>query len=171
MVTIRCTKKLRDFLDTTLTEPLLPSTSMLGDWYANLIDTSAGRLVLIVNQKSLLAVVIPVMSASRLEDWFRMRVYNLLQMIGVDPRVAVAELKHYEEVQYAATASRSVLGSMNDFGAILQVWFDPGLGMEALDISEMEVRLSEVPCKPLGYDFPRKRAKELLENDSWIISN
>ena len=162
MITLRFTKKLRDFLGITLTEPLLPTTSPLGDWYANLIDTCAGRLILIVNEKTLLAVAIPILSAARLEDWFRMQVYNLLQMIGVDARVAAAELVHYEEVQYAKTASRSVLGSMNDFSQMIQYRAGSEYGENNLSLSDLEVWLSEVPCKPLGYQHPPDVVKKLL---------
>ncbi len=162
MITLRCTKKLQDFLGITLTELLLPTSSMLGDWYANLIDTRAGRLILIVNEKTLLAVAIPVLSASRLEDWFRMRVYNLLQMIGVDAKVAADELAHYEEVQYAKTASRSVLGSMNEFTYAIQYWFDPEYGELNQSISDLEVWLSEEVCFPLEHTFPQNEARVLL---------
>ena len=163
MITLRCTKKLRDFLGVELTDPLQPTSSTLGDWYANLVQTFSGDLILIVNEKTLLAVAIPVQDAVRLEDWFRMRVCNLLSMIDIDPGVAGEELRHYEEVQYAKTASRSVLASMNDFTYSIQYRADPELGEVNHSLSALELALSETPCGPLKYAYPRERAKELLE--------
>ena len=163
MITLRCTKKLRDFLGVKLTEPLQPTTATLGDWYANLIPTYAGDLILIVNAKTLLAVAIPVWEAERLEEWLRMRVFNLLCMIDISPYMAADELKHYEEVQYAKTASRSVLASMNDFTYSIQYRADPELGEVNHSLSALELALSETPCGPLKYAYPRERAKELLE--------
>jgi len=162
MITLRCTKKLRDFLGVELTDPLQPTSSTLGDWYANLVQTFSGDLILIVNEKTLLAVAIPVQDAVRLEDWFRMRVCNLLSMIDIDPGVAGEELRHYEEVQYAKTASRRVLGSMNDFVYAIQHRFDPANGEVNYSLSDMEVWLSDWICFPLESHVPQKEARKLL---------
>ncbi|MCD4674235.1 MAG: hypothetical protein K8R77_16345 [Anaerolineaceae bacterium] len=143
MITLRCTKKLRDFLGTTPTEPLLPTTSTLGDWYANLIPTYAGDLILIVNEKTLLAVAIPVWEAENLLPLFRMRVYNLLRLIGIKARVASKEMGHYYQVQFAKTASRSVLGSMNECSYAILYRVDPEYGGKNYSISDLEVWLSD----------------------------
>ena len=165
MITFRCTKKMLEAFDIKLTEPLLPTTSMLGDWYANWIPTHAGDLILIVNEKTLLTVAIPVWESANLITMFRMRVYNLLRLIGISARAASQELDHYDDVQFAKTASRRVLGSMNDFASMVQCRVAPEIGQVNYSISDMEVWLSDTPCKPLGYSCPQETARELLERE------
>ena len=84
MVTIRCTRKLYKSLEITPLEIPEPPTGALGDWYANLIPTYAGDLIMFVNERSLLTVAIPVWEVENLIPLFRVRVKNLLFMIGIE---------------------------------------------------------------------------------------
>ena len=45
---------------------------------------------------------------------FVTQVYNLLRLIGVPEHVAERETAEMQEVEFAKTASRSVLGSLNE---------------------------------------------------------
>ena len=92
MVTIRCTRKLYKFLEIMPIENPEPATGALGDWYANLIPTYAGDLVMFVNEPSLITVAVPVKEIENLIPLFRLRVENLLLMLGVDQEVMEAQL-------------------------------------------------------------------------------
>ena len=60
MVVVRGTQKmLRRVSRESLDEPARSST-VLGDWYANLLFTRRARLVLLVSDRSLLSVLFPV---------------------------------------------------------------------------------------------------------------
>jgi len=54
MITLRLTRKLQALFEIDLPEQLLPTTNKLGDWYANIIPTESGDLILMVNEKTLL---------------------------------------------------------------------------------------------------------------------
>ena len=60
MITLRCTHKLRKHLEISPVAQTVPPTAALGDWYANLIPTVAGDLIIFVSEKSLLTVALPV---------------------------------------------------------------------------------------------------------------
>jgi len=162
MVTLRCTRKLRRHLDIVPDESPEPSTGVLEDWYANLVPTVAGDLIIFVNERSLLTVAVPEWEVENLVPLFRARVVNLLTMIGVSAEAAGRELSHLATVRFGRTASRSVIGSMNDMAWHYQVMADEGKGKEQLSLSEAEEELSRVPCSPLGYRYPADVAKELL---------
>jgi hypothetical protein len=69
------------------------------------------------------------------------------------------ELAEMEQVRFAKTASRSVLGTMNDY-AIPVTWAsvdDPGISLHRLS-----VRLTDTPVGPLKYDRPADVARRLL---------
>ena len=52
MITLRCTKKLLMYLEIDPIDEPSSSTGRLGDWYANLVPTYAGDLIMFVNEKN-----------------------------------------------------------------------------------------------------------------------
>ena len=162
MITLRCTKKLQKSLEIDLADMLEPTSAKLGDWYANLIPTFAGDLIIFVNERSLLSVAIPIWESKNLIPVFRIRVANLLGMIGIHSKVIENEISHFDHIQFGKTVSRSVLGSMNDFAWQYQILADEAISKDDLSLSSAELKLSQMPCKPLDYSFPSEIAKELL---------
>jgi len=162
LVTLRCTLKLLKFLAITPVKEPIPATGRLGDWYANLVPTDAGDLIIFVNEKSLVTVAIPAWEAENLVSQFRARVQNILAMLGVSIESIRSEIGHYQQVQFAKTASRSVLGSMNDIAWNYQFIADSGDGSGYLSLSDAEYGLSNMPSIAKNF-FPSDVAKELLE--------
>ncbi len=162
MVTLRLTHKLQKLLDIDLTEQLKQTTSKLGDWYANFIPTYSGNLIVLVNEKTLLSVAIPIWESNHLLLLFRLRVGNLLGLIGIPSTAIDLELQHYNDIQFGKTRSRSVLGSMNDIGFQYQGIAEMAEIKTDLSLSTAEYQMSQMPCKPIDYRAPTDVAKELL---------
>jgi Domain of unknown function (DUF6933) len=162
MITLRCTQKLQRFLGIVPASMLELTTATLGDWYANLVPTVSGDLIVFVNEKSLLTVAIPIEESNNLIPLFRLRVANLLGLIGINPIEIINELCHYDQVQFGKTASRRILGSMNDITLQYQIMAEDAESKKDLSLSKAELNLSQLPCKPIGYRFPSEIAKELL---------
>ena len=59
MITLRCTKKLLDRMRVKPDMQPPPSTTKLGDWYADTLNMGRERLVLCVSELTLLPVVEP----------------------------------------------------------------------------------------------------------------
>ena len=165
MITLRCTHKLRKYLGVSALESPAAPTAKLGDWYANLVPTAGGDLILCASEKSLLTVVIPARESNNLIPLFRLRVGNILAMLGINAGVIERELTHLEHIQFGKTASRSLLGSMNDFAQMYQYEAERYGGSGILSLSKAELNMSEVPCKPLKYASPDMVARELLEGN------
>jgi hypothetical protein len=166
MVTIRCTRKLYRFLGITPIEDPEPATGALGDWYANLVPTYAGDLIMFVNERSLVTVAVPVREAENLLPLFRLRVENLLLMLDVEQEVIDREVSHLEPVQFAKTASRSILGSMNDIAWNYQYISEEAEYVSRLSLSDAELKLSMMPSGVLEYQLPAEVAIDLLEGSS-----
>lgn len=162
MITFRCTKKLRKYLGIVPTDNAQPPTAALGDWYANLIPTYAGDLILFVSEKSLLTVAIPSWVSDRIVPFFRIRVANVLWMIGIPRKIIAREIDHFDQVQFGKTASRSVLGSMNDFAWRYQMIAQESADKAGMSLSRAEYEMTQMPCGGLDYQFPVDVAKELL---------
>ena len=65
-----------------------------------------------------------------------------------------------ESVVYARTASRQILGSLNDFVWICGAYLD---GRPLLDVA---LHLADTPCGPLRMDSPRHVTAALFAGES-----
>jgi hypothetical protein len=126
------------------------------------VPTAAGKLIVFANERTLLSVAIPVGMVDRLFEEFPARVYNLLRMIGVPPKVALRESAELETVLLARTKSRSVLGSLNEIALHYQLVAERDSGRGTLSLSAEERRLSRYLHGPLNYAHPADLAIALL---------
>lgn len=162
MITLKCTRKLLKLLDVVPTEEPPSPTSTLGDWYANVIPTAAGELIVFANERTLLSVALPVEIMDTLVSAFAARVYNLLVLINVAEEIASHEIAELKQMEFAKTTSRSVLGSLNEISLHYQLIAERDAADGALRLSEVELQLSQTLHKPLDYVYPAKVAKRLL---------
>jgi hypothetical protein len=170
MVTIRCTRKLQALLDVPYTaDPPAPENA-LGDWYANRIWTAAGDLIIFASEKTFLSVAMPAEAVGRFVPLFVARVYNLLRSLDVPEPAVAEELAHYRDVAIAKTASRSVLGVMNDIAWHYQLAAERHSDDEPPSLSRAELRLSVMPHIGPDYRIPCLVARELLgcSNEDWV---
>jgi len=109
------------------------------------------------SERSLLPVLLPARELSTLIPRFRRAVEVVLTKLEL-PRPAIeAELATMAEVSVAPTASRVVLGSMNDFIFQFRVHQAYGLSLE-----QLALYLAQSPCGPLKYDQPADVTRRLL---------
>src|SRR5258708_25164788 len=112
MVTLRCTQKLLRRLD--VTDKPVASTTVLGDWYANVLFSRPHQLVLCVSERSLLPVVLPAKETNTLASRLSVAVSEVLQRLGVAPTLIEREQIAMRDFAYGRTQNRRVLGSLND---------------------------------------------------------
>jgi len=164
MIALRCTQKVlrRLGIAGSIPEPAAP-TNALGDWYVNLLHFGHKQLVMATSERSLLTVLLP---ARDLRESLVPNLCDVTQMllleIGVDKERAEREAEAMQPAAFARTASRSVLGSMNDF-AVAVGWHV----QDRLRPMEIMLRLAETPMSAIreeGFDFgrPAAVARELL---------
>ena len=63
------------------------------------------------------------------------------------------------EVSVAKTSNRSVVGTMNEFAFLAEVFRED---MDTLDLVALSMRLADTPCGAIKYDSPVRLVKELL---------
>ena len=166
MVIIRCTHKLQKLLKLPLiAQPPAPG-NRLGDWYANLIPTRAGDLIIFASETTLLSVAIPAGQVAEPFALFVARVYNLLRMLDIPEPAVQTELSWYRELGFARTASRRVLGALNEITLGYQNFAVRQAGKGPPSLSEAELELSRLLLSPLKYQHPAVVARALLLGDS-----
>lgn len=159
MLVLRCTHKLLARLKSVGSEPSLRSTTRLGDWYGNTLSTGEHRLVLFVSESTFLPVVIPLRESRTMVARFRVALRQILQSLAVHSATIEKEIDEGGEVVIASTASRRVLGVMNDLAFQAKWIIDHRSSGDWLQLS---LSLGEVPCGPLRFVHPVEAARKQL---------
>jgi hypothetical protein len=160
VVVFRCTKKLLNRLPPSATgDAPAVSTTKMGDWTANLFFIGRQQLVLGVNGKTLLPVLVPIAHKTILHR-FTQAAGEMLMALQVDREKALSEMAEMNECAVAPTNDRQVLGTINDFGRLLEVYLD---GRPLLEVA---LRLARAPCSPIGMERPTDVTRALFELSS-----
>jgi hypothetical protein len=158
MFTLHCTAKLRARLKRPLSDLHHPATTRLGDWYATALFWKP-QLALLVNERTLLPVLMPLAPASTLPERVAPAVAQVLLLHGVDPDFVEHEVAAMADVEIAKTSNRRVVGTMNEFEFQAEVYRDHS-GMT--DLLELAMRLAEVPCGAIRGNSPARLLREVL---------
>jgi hypothetical protein len=74
-----------------LAENTLASTTVLGDWYANILFSRPQQLVLCVSERTLLPVVLPAKGIETLAQRLSAALGEVLLQLGVSPELIQKE--------------------------------------------------------------------------------
>ena len=149
MFAIRCTKKLlgrmRVEVDVNPPEP----TTILGDWYANILRFGKQQYILAVSEKTLLPVLLPATEAKLLPKRLPGAVFDVLKGLGIPWGAIDREMGEMQEAVIGRTANRKVLGTLNEFS-----FAAPYRLVEGASLVEVALWLAETPCGAIGMNFP-----------------
>ncbi len=143
MLIVRGTKKLLDRLGPPTANAGQASTTRLGDWYATGWFWRP-QVALLVSEVTLLPVLMPLAPAATLLQRFGPHLAAVLAAHGTPAEFIDAELQEMDQVRLAKTASRSVVGIMNEFSYLADAW-----RQDEPDLLALAVRLAATPCGPL----------------------
>lgn len=164
MVVIRCTKKLLERVKPISVAPVdAAGNNLLGDWYATVLFARPTWLVAAVSSRTLLPVVVPAAPVREVGRRLCDAAAEHLRRLEAPEAVLRAEMAAMASMVYAKTASRQVLGSLNDFCGMIEAYRErwPEMSERAI-----EDRLARVPCSPLGMLSPRHVTKALLLDEA-----
>jgi len=106
--------------------------------------------------KSLLPVLLPTAPAKSLLPRFTEAAGEMLMALGVARQKVLSGMGAMNDYISAPTNERRVLGTINDFGRMLEVYLD------GRPLPEVALHLVEAPCSPIGMQRPRDVARELF---------
>ena len=156
MIVYRSTHRLAKRLRVSLADDALPSTGVLGDWYANVLNVGHSRLVLCLSERTLLPVIIPARE-SEFPKRFPAYLSTVLEHIDIPSQVIERESREASQPVFAKTRSRPLLGTLNDFVFSASVFLDAGDS-----ILESNLKLAGMPSKVIGFDLPSEATKKAL---------
>lgn len=165
MVVLRCTRKLLRRIREKPVESAPTSSTLLGDWYVNVLWVYRKPLVLAVSAQTLLPVLIPARDPSSLAERLAAELGEVLSALRVSRQKIDRERRQMADGLFAQTNSRTILGTMNDFGRML----DPAPGQS---LTSAALELAEAPCGPIGMESPDRATVKLFASpdlDSGVI--
>ena len=160
MVVLRCTQQLLRRLKRFDDPPPDPSTTLLGDWYGNLLRMGRRHALLFISQHSRLPVLIPVRQANRLAVVFPDAVCAALAVLAVPQSAIDEERTRMSEVAFDRTNSRTLLGTLNDFSFMARAHFITA-GQAALE--DIARGLARTPILPLKGARPIDLTRKLFD--------
>ena len=156
MYSLHCTKKLLDRIKPSIAVSLPPSTTALGNWYATALFWKP-QLALLVNERTLLPVLMPLAPASTLAARFPDELAALFDRHGASRAFIEREVAQMSDVALAKTANRSIVGTMNEFSFLAEGYREY---LETSDLITLSMRLSETPCSSIKHNSPARLLKE-----------
>lgn len=120
-------------------------TTLLGPWYATVLFWRP-RVALLVNESTLLPVLLPLAPAATLTSRIAEQVITVLSAHHAPAAIIEQERRHMQTAQLGMTANRSVVGVMTEFARLAEAHRDAD---PAMDLVGLAVRLAETPCGPL----------------------
>ena len=155
MVVLRCTQRLLRRLRQKPAEDAPASSTVLGDWYANILWVYRKPLVLAVSARTLLPVLVPARDPASLGPRLAGALGHMLAALGIPAHRVEEEQRHMAQIAFARTISRQILGTMNDFDRML----DPSPGQSLISAA---LELAEAPCGPIGMESPDRLTVNLF---------
>ncbi|MGB5438037.1 MAG: hypothetical protein WBN90_00090 [Gammaproteobacteria bacterium] len=167
MLQLRCTAKVRKELGIKPTElaEVKPGDSLLGNWYVNIFTVDRRKTFIFMNEKTLLSFIIFGIKKSNVKKTpgiFLRGIDQLLVIEGFDTGKIDTVFKGYEAFQFTKTASKSILGNMNDLVHLYKhsIYYDGGF--KHVDIGELILRINRTPQRNLGWSSSIETVRELL---------
>jgi hypothetical protein len=142
---VRATKKLLRLAGPSAAHGDERGTTLLGPWYATALFWRP-RVALLVNESTLLPVLIPLAPAATLTTRIAEQVTTVLTAHHTPAAILDQERRHMQTCLLGTTTNRSVVGVMTEFARLAEIHHDAD---PAMDPIELALRLATTPCSPL----------------------
>ena len=146
---VRGTKKFLDRVGRPDPDPPVSST-VVGDWYANVLFWRP-QVALFVNAATFVPVLMPLAPAAGVVGRFPAAMAEVFAALGIDPRFVAAETTEMQSAVLAKTASRQVLGVMNEFVFMAEHTISTGRS-DPSDLVGLSVWLANTIVGPISRD-------------------
>lgn len=165
VIIVHGTKEFRDRVRAQPPSTGQSSTGRLGSWYANVLFVRP-QVALFVNETTLVPLLTRLAPAAGLLDRFPAELSQLLSAHELPHDFIDHEVSAADQIRLAPTASRSMLGVMNEFTHLTRHYLrDPGDDQELVDVS---LELAQTPTRPLRdrHGFPDRELQALAATTS-----
>ncbi len=155
MIQLRCTQKiLKNWqINSDQLADVKGNLSPLGNWYAHIFTLDRRKAVIFVNEKTLTSFIVYGVKKgdpAKLTRAFLIGVAQVLLLLGITKDKVAQILTHYQEIEFTKTASRSVLGVVNDLIKHYQKNVKLRGGLKYSDIDEIIYLTNTLPQRTIN---------------------
>jgi hypothetical protein len=165
--TLRRTEKLSRHLPLA-GDATIASTTALGDWYVNRVSVGRRALLLATSAGTFLPIVTPARDVRTFAAWLPELVAARLARLGVPPDMIAREVAAMAPMAVAKTASRQVLGVMNQYAFELPYRLAPVIGRGASEVDELRVAEDQLGDTPLFCSKPGHAV--VVPNEATVVA-
>lgn len=140
-------------------------TEGLGNWYCNIIRIDRKKCLLFTNEKSLYSFLIPNVlkkNIRNIEEEFLINLSLNLQAEGFSLEVINRVMQEYQEIGFTKTASKKVLGSMNQLAFEYEVLIALEEGLENVKILDVNHTINRTILRGIKFFHPIEALREIL---------
>ena len=134
-----------------------PHFSYLGSWHANLIHIDRRKCLLFTSDRTLFNFIVPDVARATIRQLDKLFI-NYLSCVLADEGFADVDrkriLSEYDEIGFANSSSKSVLGSMNDLAFHYKYSILESGGVHSPAVPEIIRRLNRMPMSAIKEVFP-----------------
>ena len=137
----------------------------IGNWYANYIIIERRKCLVMTNEKTLYTFMIPGVKKADFESLQERFINQFVLNLNHEkfkPDIIEKVIEEYNEIEFAKTNNRSVLGSMNDFAFAYQVHIDNDGGLENFNLLQTNSKINQTPMSAIDYSYPIEKLKEIF---------
>ncbi len=134
-----------------------PTFSFLGSWHANLLHIDRRKCILFVNDKTLFNFIVTDINRALIKELDKLFISHLSCVVaseGLSEKAQKAIKAEYQDLAYAGTNSKSVLGSMNDLAFHYKHHILSEGGIHRAMVPEIIRKLNHMPMGALDYKYP-----------------
>lgn len=167
MYQLRCTKKAQNALGlkaVDLSEPKYENF-VLGNWYVNNFTDNRRKCLLFMEEKTLASFVLVGLRKEHIKDIgkiFKNGVVQLLELENFPLEVVFAFKNAPEHVVFTKTASKKLLGNMNDLMSLYRHFIYNEGGVTNCDLCAISMKLNRTPQRSLNWRFSIDAVHETL---------
>lgn len=160
----RCTRKLARLIGDRGTWEEAPDPDRWSEWYGNLLWLDRRKCILVVHAETLFGLLVADVRAADLSPAGRFLVRHITDELASEgfPTDVLGALEP-DRVRLATTASRSVLGSMNDIAFQWEAIVRFSGGLASTDVATENRRLRRMPMGAIGCTRPIDAALGLAD--------
>ena len=166
---LHCTQKLLKELGNPTLQPAEEPATGLGNWYANLLTVDRRKCFLFTNEKTLYSFLIPKVRKENLKniaDEFLLNLSLNLQAEGLPIAIISRVMRDHTDIGLAKTASKQVLGSMNELAFQYKyVIMNHFGGIENIRILAVNKEINRTIMGAIKYLHPIEALLELLTGE------
>ncbi|MCF7885800.1 MAG: hypothetical protein K9M80_04820 [Candidatus Marinimicrobia bacterium] len=164
---LRCTQKLIKTYDLSISNDI-SSEELLDEWYANLIYIERKKCILFTESETLYSLFLPNFKKGQIgniEKIFKNWLKKSLKNLGIESNKIDKLLNRLDGMNYTTTQSRSILGSMNEYGYYYKHLINEEGGLQQSNIDEIVYKINGFIMGAIEYSSGNEEMRKIINNN------